>query len=576
MKLLQPAPPPYDPLEWLQLPLEERGRQVCQSWALQGYGTPPATYVVYALKVVFLVAMWSWFCGFSPGLGGLGRVSEWWLSPIAFQKAILWSMLFEGLGLGCGSGPLTGRYSPPVGGFLYFLRPGTTKLPLFAGAPIIGRPRRGWLEVLLYAALLVALTSALVAPVPRYEHFLAIFALVPVIGLCDRTIFLALRAEHYWVTVACFAFAGNWIAGAQAVQLALWFWAGVSKLNHHFPAVVCVMTSNSPVTRFAWLRRWMYRGYPDDLRPSRLATGMGHAGTALEMGVPIMFLLAWAFGGPGAAHPTLIVVALGMMIALHGFITSNVPMGVPIEWNVTVVYGGFALFWSHQGITPLELGNPLLGAGLVATLIGLPLAGNLWPERISFLLAMRYYAGNWAYGVWLFRGDSYRKLDKLTKSAPWVYDQLERFYDRRTAVGLVGKVMAFRLMHLHGRALPLLIPKAVERLADYEYLDGEIVAGLVLGWNFGDGHLHSEALLSSVQAQCGYEPGELRCIFVESQPLFGSALRYRIVDAASGQLEAGELAVAELRARQPWSAAGAASPTSATEATSSAASGARE
>ena len=58
--------------------------------------------------------------------------------PIAFQKAILWSLLFEGLGLGCGSGPLTGRYFPPVGGFLYFLRPGTTKLPLFEAIPILG------------------------------------------------------------------------------------------------------------------------------------------------------------------------------------------------------------------------------------------------------------------------------------------------------------------------------------------------------------------------------------------------------------------------------------------------------
>jgi hypothetical protein len=549
MKLLQPAPPPYDPLEWVQLPLEERGRQVCQAWAVQGYGTPPVTYVFYLLKIVFYVAMWSWFCGFTPGLGGLGRLSEWWLSPIAFQKAILWSMLFEGLGLGCGSGPLTGRYAPPVGGALYFLRPGTTKLPFFPGAPIAGGVRRGPLEVLLYLALVAALTAALLAPVPPPPLLIAIVALVPALGLCDRTIFLAVRAEHYWVTVACFAFAGNWIAGAQAVQLALWFWAGVSKLNHHFPAVVCVMTSNSPVTRFAWIRKRMYRSYPEDLRPSRLATAMAHAGTFLELGIPIVFLLAWALG-PGS----LFVVALAMMMLLHGFITSTVPMGVPIEWNVMVVYGGFALFWAHPDVTPLALGHPLLGAALAGMLVLLPLAGNLWPRRVSFLLAMRYYAGNWAYGVWLFRGESYRKLAQLTTSAPWVYDQLARFYDRRTAVGLVGKVMAFRMMHLHGRALPLLIPRAVERIEDYEYLDGELVAGLVLGWNFGDGHLHREDLLAAVQAQCNFLPGELRCIFVESQPLGGRALGYRIVDAATGKIEEGELPVAELRRRQPWEA----------------------
>ena len=39
------------------------------------------------------------------------------------------------------------------------------------------------------------------------------------------------------------------------------------------------------------------------------------------------------------------------------------------------------------------------------------------PSRVSFLLAMRYYAGNWAYNIWLFRGDAVRKLAKLVKAA---------------------------------------------------------------------------------------------------------------------------------------------------------------
>ncbi|MGH7294915.1 MAG: DUF3556 domain-containing protein, partial [Polyangiaceae bacterium] len=371
--------------------------------------------------------------------------------------------------------------------------------------------------------------------------------LVPLLGVADKTTFLAARGEHYWVVIVCFAFAGDWIAGAKAVQLALWFWAGFSKLNHHFPTVVCVMTSNGPFTRFPWLRRRMYRDHPRDLRPSTLAVVLAHAGTALEIGVPVAFLVT-----PLGVPP---VAAIVLMVMLHAYITSNVPMGVPLEWNVAVAYGGFALFWAHPGVSLLSLGPPWVAAFVVAMVVVLPLAGNLLPGRISFLLAMRYYAGNWAYSVWLFRGDSYRKLDRLTKSSPWIYSQLDRFYDRKTAVGLVGKVMGFRLMHLHGRALPLLVPKAVERLEDYEWVDGELVAGMVLGWNFGEGHLHQEQLLASVQAQCGFEPGELRCIFVESQPLGRSTLAYRVVDASSGVIERGELPVAELERRQPWSAA---------------------
>ncbi|MCA9631721.1 MAG: DUF3556 domain-containing protein, partial [Myxococcales bacterium] len=466
--------------------------------------------------------------------------------PLAFQKAIVWSLLFEGLGLGCGSGPLTGRYFPPLGGALYFLRPGTTKLPLFPGAALVGGVRRTLLDVLIYAALIIAAVRALVAPQLDASHLWPLVVLVPLIGICDRTIFLALRSEHYWPTLLCFLFAPNWIAGAKAVQLALWFWAGVSKLNHHFPTVVCVMNSNSPFTRLPAFRRLMYRSYPDDLRPSPLATLMGHAGTLLELGVPMVLLLA-----PEGPY---LLLGMALMLMLHGYITSNVPMGVPIEWNFMVVYGGFALFWAHPDVRVWDLGSLPLALVLGLLLIGLPLLGNLAPKAISFLLAMRYYAGNWAYSIWLFRGESHRKLDRLTKVSPWIYDQLDRFYDRATSIGLVGKVMAFRLMHLHGRALPSLIPKAVPDLRDYEYLDGELVAGMALGWNFGDGHLHNEGLLRALQSQCAFEPGELRCIFVESQPLGGGALEYRICDAASGELERGALAVAELREMQPWGA----------------------
>ncbi len=538
------------------MPFRERARVVCESWALQGYGTPAAAYAMHALKVALYVGAWAFFCGFSPGLGDLANIGRWWLSPVAFQKAIVWSMLFEGLGLGCGFGPLTGRYAPPLGGFLYFARPGTTKLPLFPRLPLFGGDRRTWFDAALYLALVALALRALVAPAPDAATFAPIAALVPLLALCDRTAFLALRAEHYWVTVVCFAFASGggagapaWVAGAKAVQLALWFWAGVSKLNHHFPCVVGVMVSNGPFTRSERLRRAMYRDYPADLRPSRLAASMGHAGTALELGVPLVLALS-----PGGGS---LVAGLALMLLLHGFITSNVPMGVPIEWNVAVVYGGFALFWAHPGASAFGVAPAPLALFLGAMLVGLPIVGNLFPARVSFLLAMRYYAGNWAYGVWLFRGESVRKLDRLVKSSPLVADQLARFYDRRTAAGLLSKLMAFRLMHLHGRALPLLIPRAIEGpLEGYEYLDGEIVAGLALGWNFGDGHLHREALLGAIQRQCGFEAGELRCIFVEAQPLGRPTMGYRIHDAKAGLLEAGELEVAEFRRRQPWAGEG--------------------
>ncbi len=548
MGWLDPLPPPYAPLEWEKLPLESRGRMVCEAWAAQGYGTPMSVYWFYGIKIALYVLGWALFCGTSPTLGGLSTIGHWWLAPVAFQKAIVWSMLFEGLGLGCGSGPLTGRYLPPIGGFLHFARPRTTKLPLWPKLPILGGHTRNWIDVALYVSIVGCCIRVLMAPSPGVEHFLPLVVLIPLMGMADKTVFLALRAEHYWVTIVVFALSTDWIAGAMAVQLALWFWAGFSKLNHHFPSVACVMTSNSPALRFDWLRRRMYRDFPNDLRPSRLAAIMAHGGTGLEFAVPLAFLLT-----PLGMPP---VVAIVLMLALHTYITINVPMGVPLEWNVMVAYGGFALFWAHPSISLQSIGPPPVAAFLAFMLIGLPLLGNLFPRHVSFLLSMRYYAGNWAYSVWLFRGDSHRKLERLTKSSAWVHDQLSRFYDRATAVGLAGKVMAFRLMHLHGRALPILIPKAVHALEEHEWVDGEIMAGLALGWNFGDGHLHQEQLLSAIQAQCGFEEGELRCVFVESQALGGSTLDYRIADAKLGVIERGQLPVDELRTRQPWESHG--------------------
>lgn len=543
--LFGPRQPPYDPLEWEAAPFAKRALMSCRSWALEGFSAPLGIYLVYALKVVAYVLAWMFWCTFTePTASG-----SLWMSPVSFQKAIVWSMLFEVLGLGCGSGPLSGRYVPPVGGFLYFLRRGTTKLPLLPGLPVIGGIRRGVLDVVLYAALLVFALLALVNPQPGLQEFLPLVILVPVLGIFDKTLFLAARSEHYWVTIVCFVLADNWIAAAMAVQLAIWFFAGVSKLNHHFPYVVCVMASNSPFTPWASMRRRLYRNYPTDLNPSGVAVMHAVLGTLLELSVPIVLLTAVLTGSAAT-----LVAGLTLMVILHLYITSNVPMGVPIEWNVMVVYGGFFLFWGHPDITPLQAGSWPIGLFLFFTMVCVPVIGNLWPHRVSFLLSMRYYAGNWATSVWLLRKGSHMKLeDNLVKSSPWLQEQIGGLYEPEVAIGMLSRGMAFRLMHLHGRALVSQVQAAVgDMLEEYDWMDGEIMAGLVLGYNFGDGHLHNEGLLQAVQQQCGFDEGELRCIFVESQPLGRGHMDFRVHDAKTGQLSQGRMQINDLRRLQAW------------------------
>jgi hypothetical protein len=542
--------PPYPLEEMLAAPFPERIRLVCRTWASQVNPTPVAVLAGYWLKYLLLfVGGWAFFCSFTAGWPGLLSVGDWAFTADAFRKAIAWAIFYESAGLGCSSGPMNGRFWPPFGGFLHFLRPGTTKLPVFPGLPVLGGIRRTWLDAALYAASQLFLLRALLAPEVTPELLLPSLFLIPLLGVADKTLFLAARGEHFWVALACLALAGEgdlWLSACKLVWLCIWFWAATSKLNHHFPSVIMVMMNNGPFFP-KWLKRRLFASYPDDLRPSKLAAAMAHAGTLTEYAIPTLLLLS--------TDPMLTAATLVVMCCFHGFIAANNPSGMPIEWNILMIYGGIFLFGFHPEarVAALFASMPLLAAFLVLCLVAVPLYGNLVPSRVSFLLAMRYYAGNWAYNIWLVRKGSAGKLRRLVKAAGTMREQLERLLgDPQAVEAALAMVPATRFMHLEGRVLLDALPRAVDDLDAYEWMDGEVLCGVVLGWNFGDGHLNGTQLLDAVQRQCGFEPGELRVVTVESQPLFGRTMAWKIVDAASGLLEEGETGIAWMRARLPW------------------------
>jgi hypothetical protein len=196
---------------------------------------------------------------------------------------------------------------------------------------------------------------------------------------------------------------------------------------------------------------------------------------------------------------------------------------------------------------------PLLTVFLVCSLVVVPCYGNFIPARVSFLLAMRYYAGNWAYNIWLVRKGSAAKFKNLVKAAGTFREQLERLLADPVAVDTaVTLALAHRFLHFEGRPLLEALPRAVDDIDAYEWMEGEVVGGMVLGWNFGDGHLNDTQLLEAVQAQCGFAPGELRVVMIESQPLFGHAMQWKVVDAATGVVACGETDLRAMRDVQPW------------------------
>lgn len=547
----------FDQDAWRTLPFHERLRVQCVAWCTEGFGAPNVVYVLYILKILLYIGVFFCIAALTPSLGGPASVGTWWSEPLAFQKAILWTMLFEVMGLGCGSGPLTGHYGPMFPAMAHWFRPGTMQLRPFTWVPFTAGHRRTVVDVLLYTATLALLVRALLAGQLYRGELIPIIAVLVVLGLRDKTIFLAARSEHYLLTTFIFLFPADVIPGGKAVQLMLWFGAATSKLNHHFPNVIAVMMSNSPLQRSVRIRKRLYRSYPTDLRGSALSASIGHGATVIEYAFPLTLALT----SSGLVH----TIALVVMVVFHLIILTSIPMGVPLEWNVMFIYSGLFLFGSHADVAFWEIDSPWVVAAIVAVLLTGPIFGNFRPDKISFLPSMRYYAGNWAASSWLFRGDSVKQLDAhLVKAAPRHELQLERKMGPGIYDLAIGRGQAFRAMHLHGRALLSLLPNAIsdlertdpevgERGIDaFEIIDGEMIAGLSLGWNFGDGHLHHEQLLAAIQEECSFAPGELRCIFLESQPIHRQRMQWRIVDAASGLVAEGTITVRELMELQPW------------------------
>ena len=555
MGFFQPTPPPFEIEEWQKLSHLERIKPLAQDWAENGFGTPVFVYFLYIFKLILYAGGGLLLISATtPGLGGLGDLSSWWTQPIVFEKAVVWTMLWEVLGLGAGSLPLTLRFSPMIGGVLYWLRPGTVRLPPWPDrVPLTRGNTRTILDVGLYGGLLASLVYLLVAGETGagagHLDPIAVgvaLAFLVALGLRDKVPFLAARAEVYGNLMIVFLFPlTNMIIACQLIFIAIWWGAASSKLNHHFPFVVTVMISNTPWNRWRAAKRRLYRDHPEDLLPSSTGALAAHLGTVLEFTLPLILLVS--------AGGTIGTIAVAGMIIFHLHILSTFPLAVPLEWNIFMIFGLLFLF-GHYGATSFStLDDPLLIAILAVNCVGFPILGNLRPDLVSFLPSMRYYAGNWATSQWLFRHGAEERLDDgIVKAAPTVRKQLDKFYEEDLIDALLYKGLAFRSMHSHGRALNGLSARAVDDIEQYDVREGELIAGVVLGYNFGDGHFHDQRLLAAVQERCNFAEGELRVVTLESQPANDGRQHYRIFDAATGLVEEGHVRVADMITQQPW------------------------
>lgn len=120
------------------------------------------------------------------------------------------------------------------------------------------------------SAVLPDNTSGLVNPV----LMIAPVVLLGLVGLRDKTIFLAARSERYLPALLFFGVLGfvDMIIALKLLICIAGVCAGISKFGHHFSCVVAPMVSNTRWVLGRAVRRLHYRDFPDDIRPSRVAS----------------------------------------------------------------------------------------------------------------------------------------------------------------------------------------------------------------------------------------------------------------------------------------------------------------
>jgi uncharacterized membrane protein YkgB len=565
----QPTFPAVDPEAFLKKPIMERGRILATNWVENGFGSPKMVHAIYIAKLIFFYTLGGVVVAtVTSGLPAFWHVAEWWNQPIVYQKLILWTVLLETIGVAGSWGPLAGKVKPMTGGIRFWARTGTIRLRPWKWVPFTGGDRRTWFDVVLYVALLASVAFALLSPGVHSDSvsqvlptntsglvnpalLVAPMVLLVLMGLRDKTIFLGARGEQYlpalfFFTVLPFV---DMIIALKLLIVVVWVGAGVSKFGKHFSNVIPPMVSNSPAIPFKWLKRAHYRDFPRDLRPSRVADVMAHvAGTAVEIIAPLVLLFS--------TNKVLTVAAVILMVAFHLFIISTFPLAVPLEWNVLFAYASIFLFvgfpaWQGYGVT--DMSSPWLTAVIVAGLLFFPILGNFRPDKVSFLPSMRQYAGNWASAVWAFAPGAEAKLDKVTRYARNQVDQFVDFgYEPVWAEITMQQSIAWRTMHSQGRGLFSVLLKNLPDIDTRTVREGEFVCNSLIGFNFGDGHLHNEDLIRAVQQEAVFEPGELVVVWVESQAWGSKVQHYKIIDAALGVVERGTWNVADAVNEQPW------------------------
>lgn len=474
------------------------------------------------------------------GLGSVVDIGSWWAEPIVLQKLVVWTMMWQLLGLGRGVASHGIGALPPVAGLSYWLTPGTVRLAPWPGrVPLTAGTRRTLADVVLYAVVLalgaglLGFTGEAGGRLPA-AGTVALLVALALLGLRDRTPVLAARPELVVPLLVAFLLPpGDVLMGVKLVLASLCWVGAVVAAHRHLPAAIATSLADAPWLRGERLRTALWQRDDHDIVPGDAVRWT--ANLLISVGLVLPAVLLFARGGTVTA--IAVTVAIGLLVALASLMarTSQLEIVALLGFATAAVFGHHAAvgFDSLSQVAPV--------AALTLGLLALIVAAAAAPRLTATLSPWRHAAGCGPVSLWLLRRDVVARFDVPTR--PLTPAALDALHYRD---------VARHVLHPNGRALDGLVRRAVRVPEAYAVRTGEFVAGAALGWGVDSGPESDRQLLAAVQERCGFGPGELRVVTLAAYSALRTDYRYRILDAATGLVEDGFVDVDDMLDRVPW------------------------
>jgi len=312
------------------------------------------------------------------------------------------------------------------------------------------------------------------------------------------------------------------------------------------------MMSNNPVFRPRFIKRKFFEHFPDD-PASGPAFALARAFQYGDRGIGCR----WCCSSATVAGPTAIA-AVRHACCFHFGILSSIPMGVPLEWNVFMMFSVLALFRRARLGRAGDPDHNRCRLLLFAVVAGHRRAGKPVPAQGVF--PARHALPTRATGIPRCGASSRQPMRRSprasSRSRGMPAAQLEKFYGSKEAAQIPMYMgYAFRAFNTHGRALFTAgTPRhgRPTRGTTTSLTDGERITSTAIGWNSAMGTSAMSSWSRLCRSAATSSLGEVRVVMLDAQPSTGRPSSTGWWTLPPANSSAATCGCPNMVTRQPW------------------------